>query len=158
MTKQYCITDPTYILPQEVKDRIWEEWRKLGDDNDWDTFHRMEEQALSEFTNGGQAFVENTGFGDWENCIYGPGHDGGEESTFTADSGEVCVCEYTDAVKEKLDSYPNPNIAAVFDAVGPISVHFNTKDPNWTMVEIVDADGNIWSSFEPESEDEESEE
>ena len=65
MAKQYVVTDPCYILPDDV----WSEClQKTGEYNDsWcDRFDEQVQAALSAFV-GSKAWAESTGFGDWTN-------------------------------------------------------------------------------------------
>ncbi len=151
MTKQYVITDPCYILPDDV----WSECCKKAGDNDkeWsDRFYQHVTSALTEFV-GTTAYAESTGYGDWQNSIAcGPYITG----QFFADSGSVCVCEYTDKVKEALGDLPDKGGAAVFEAEGRIEVQFDTKISDWTVVHISDEANTEWmtESAYPDDEDE----
>ena len=79
---------------------------------------------------------------------------------FFADSGSVCVCEYTSKVAEALGDLTEKDGAAVFEAEGPIKVEFDRSDSSWTIVNIEDANGDCWHTDIPydEEEDEEDEE
>lgn len=150
-SKRYVITDPCYILPRETWDECIEKCKAFESEDNWSTFfHKTVEQALHNLTKG-QAFVESTGFGDWSNCLHGPCvHNTG---AFCADSGTVCVCEYTDEVKEILGDSCD-DCYALFDAEGPLQVNFNKEDRDWTVVEIEDANGDEWYTDIPYDEDE----
>ena len=160
MSKKYVITDPCYILPEE-------DWRKCcdyadktskEDNNDWsEIFHTAVEMALTRFTNA-SSWADSTGFGDWTNALWGPNVNG--TGAFFADSGSVCVCEYTDKVAEALGDLTEKDGAAVFEAEGPIEVEFDRSDSSWTIVNIEDANGDCWHTdipYDPD-EDEEDEE
>lgn len=156
MKKTYCITDPCYILPSE----IWSECCDKAGDNDegWsERFYQHVTSALTEFV-GTTAYADSTGFGDWNNCLWGPKVDG--TGAFFADSGMVCVCEYTSKVAEALGDLTEKDGAAVFEAEGPIKVEFDRSDSSWTIVNIEDANGDCWHTDIPydEEEDEEDEE
>lgn len=156
MSKRYVITDPCYILPED-------EWNKClsyadktskEDNVDWsEIFHTAVEMALTRFTNA-SSWAESTGFGDWSNCLHGPyvHHTG----SFCADSGMVCVCEYTKAVEERINDMTIDNgCYALFDATGPLKVNFDRSERDWTVVEIEDAEGLEWHTDIPYDEDEE---
>ena len=139
MAKQYVITDPCYILPEE----IWDECCKKAGDNDegWsDRFYQHVTSALTEFV-GSIAYAESTGYGDWQNSIVcGPYI----TERFFADSGSVCVCEYTDKVKKALDGLEDKGGAAVFEAEGKIKVQFDTRISDWTVIHISDEANTEW--------------
>lgn len=139
---KYVITDPCYILPNEMWIDCIETAEKTK--GDWSkNFTKQVTKALSEFT-GNEAWANSTGFGDWNNTIYGPCVD--DMGTFFADSGMVCVCEYTKAVKEALGTIIDKGGAATFEAVGPLKVNFDDTCPDWIVVEISDANGNEWNT------------
>lgn len=152
MSKKYVITDPCYILPDDV----WSECCNKAGDNDegWsERFYQHVTSALTEFV-GTTAYAESTGYGDWQNSIVcGPYITG----QFFADSGSVCVCEYTDKVREALDGLEDKGGAAVFEAEGRIEVQFDTKVSDWTVVHISDEANTEWitESAYPDDEDEE---
>lgn len=144
MAKRYVITDPGYILPKNEWDKCLSYADKISkeDNADWgEIFHTAVEMALTIFTNA-NSWADSTGFGDWDNSIHGPCvHYTGD---FCADSGMVCVCEYTKAVEEKIKDMIEQGYAALFDAEGPLKVNFNREVRDWTVVEIEDAEGNEW--------------
>lgn len=158
MAKRYVITDPCYILPEDMWDKCIEHAEKVMQEDkcDWsDVFSTAVEAALTTFTNS-NAWASDTGYGDWSNCLHGPyvHYTGG----FCADSGMVCICEYTEAVEERIKDMTIDNgCAALFDAEGPLKVNFNKDAPDWTVVEIEDAEGNEWHTDIPYDEDEEDE-
>ena len=153
MKKTYCITDPCYILDDTTWDACCKKCDNLGDVENWcENFNKVAEEALKDFTQG-QAFVSDTGFGDWDNTLYGLTVS--ELGAFCADAGEVCVCELTDEVAERLDDAFEHGRAASFEAEGPIKVNFDTTDPSWTVVYIEDADGTCWNTSTVGDEDEE---
>ena len=153
-SKYITVTDPSYILPAAIYDECWEKCKQLygnnGDNIDWDHYHSMLADALTEFS-GAKAWVASTGFGDWDNTMYGPAV---VQSEFTADAGMMCVCEITEPVKAALSKLPEHCYAIIdIDRVGIANVNFNTKDPNWHVVEITDNEGNEWFSEYPDDED-----
>ena len=153
MKKDYVVTDPCYILPKDIWNKCIEVCEEYAKDSNWsDMFNKEVENALKEFTQG-QAFVESTGFGDWDNQLLGPNvkNDGG----FTADAGMVCVCELTGAVHKALGNAVEKESAAVFMAQGPINVQFDTSKSDWTIVNIEDSEGECWTTWEPDDDNEE---
>ena len=156
MKKVYCITDPCYILGGTIWDECCKKCQELGEENWSENFSKIVQEALKDFTQG-QAFVSDTGFGDWSNCLWGPNIDG--TGAFFADAGMVCVCEYIGKVAKALGNLTEKDGAAVFEAEGPIEVEFDTSDSNWTVVNIEDANGDCWHTDIPyDEEDEEYEE
>ena len=153
MMKKYIVTDPCYILPQDTWSECCDKCQALGEENWSDNFSKIVQEALKDFAEGGQVFVSDTGFGDWSNCLYGPNTE--EGCGFCADAGMVCVCAYTGKVPDALGNLVKYGAAAAFYAEGPIEVEFDTSDPNWTIVNIEDADGNCWCTDSGMPEDEE---
>ena len=145
---KYVVTDPCYILPDDV----WSECIKKAGENDKDWGNRFDEQvqaALSAFV-GSKSYACSTGFGDWDNDLYGPNV---LQSEFCADSGMVSVCEYNNIVAEAL-TCPD-RCYAVFTAEGPIKVNFDRSARDWTVVEIEDAEGECWHTHIPDDGDDE---
>ena len=151
MTKQYVVTDPCYILPDDT----WNECIEKAGENDagWcDRFDEQVQAALSAFV-GSKAWAERTGFGDWSNVLYGPNikHD-----QFCADSGMFSVCEFNDKVKEALKDCPE-HCYAVFETDGDISVEFDDSVSDWHVAEIKSSNGDCWNT-EVQSDTDEDEE
>jgi len=156
MRKQYVITDPCYILPEEVWDACLNRCEVYSKDPIWSAmFDHEVEVALKDFVQG-QAFVCTTGFGDWNNTLYGPNVDG--TGAFFADAGMVCVCEYIGKVSGALGNLVSKGGAAIFEADGPIDVEFDESDSDWTVVYITDKEGNEWHTHIPDDDEEEDEE
>ena len=80
---KYVVTDPCYILNNDT----WDECCKFLDDSP-KAFNEAVSKALTDLT-GFPAFACDTGFGDWNNKIYGSYI---IHKEFCADSGMVCVC------------------------------------------------------------------
>lgn len=153
--KRYVVTDPCYILPREIWSACCDKAESVYGDDWGENFDKFVQEALKDFTQG-QAFVCSTGFGDWDNDLYGPRVEG--LGSFCADSGMVCVCEYTGKVSDALNKDSNAieaERAAVFEAEGPIEVDFDTSRSDWTVVEIEDANGDCWNTHIPDDGDEE---
>lgn len=132
---EYVITDPCYILDKVVWNGILK---------DLDTFAYELEDCLTEFVNE-QSFVCETGYGDWCNALISD--DDTVISDFTADSGMVSVCRYTNKVAEQLEKIQK-DCYCIFEAESPLKVEFNTNNKNWTVVNITDATGKQWTTIE----------
>lgn len=139
MKKKYIITDPCYILPENVWSECFDK-AYLEPDFDNDKFIKALKKALEDFS-GSKAFVNKTGFGDWKNHLWFQGAVIGE---FIADSGMVCVCEFTEPVKETMKNILS--CGAIFEAEDDISVDFDTNLPDWTIIKITDSNNNQWST------------
>ena len=149
MKKQFVVTDPCYILPSEVWSKCLASCDEFKNDSAWAEMFRVAvEKALKEYTQG-QAFVCDTGYGDWSNeIVAGPVL----ARSFGADSGMVCVCEYVGKVFKALGEGRSVDrgLAALFEAEGPITVDFDTSYSSWTVVYIEDASGTQWNTLLPE--------
>ncbi len=129
---KYVVTDPCYILDNKT----WDECCKFLDDSP-KAFNEAISKALTDLS-GFPAFACDTGFGDWNNKIYGSYI---LHKEFCADSGMVCVCRLTDEIekhftKEYSDIYSRS--AAVFEGSEDINVDFDVSDSSWTVVKIHD--------------------
>lgn len=141
------VTDPCYIIDGgRWSDLIDEASRQINPDVDmtaWsDTLSSLVEEELKEIT-GADAFVCDTGFGDWSNAIIGPNV---IQSEFCADAGMVCVCNYTKEVQEALADCGD-HAYALFEAKGKLIVDFDVSNSNWTVINIEDDSDNKWSSL-----------
>ena len=147
---KYVITDPCYILPDDV----WSECIEKAGENDTGWCDRFDEQvqaALSAFV-GSKAWAERTGFGDWSNVVFGPNV---IQDHFCADSGMFSVCEFNDKVKEALKDCPE-HCYAVFETEGTISVEFDNSESDWHVAKIKSSNGDSWETDLPcDDEDEE---
>lgn len=151
MKKKYVITDPYYILPEEDRRKCCDYADKTSkeDHEDWsEIFHTAVEMALTRFTQG-QAWVNSTLFGDWDNVMYGPNV---IQDRFCADSGMVSVCEYNDKVKEATKDLPE-YCFAIIEADDNIKVSFDESVSDWCVVKIKSSFGNFHSEY-PAKEDE----
>lgn len=129
---KYVVTDPCYILSNEQ----WDECCKYLDDG-FDKFNEVIAKALTEYT-GYPASACDTGFGDWNNKIYGSyiAHE-----DFCADAGMVCICRLTPKIEEHFrKEYPTiySHGAAVFEGSDDICVKFDQSTPTWTVIKIHD--------------------
>ena len=89
---KYVVTDPCYILDNDVWSKCCEVFDKYKDDEFmYQRFDEAVSKVLIEYT-GYPAFACGTGFGDWSNQLSGIGV---IKSEFFADAGMVCVCRLT---------------------------------------------------------------
>lgn len=147
--KNFCVTDPCYILP----DDIWAKCCKVFDEYKDDEFmyQRFDEavtKALTEFV-GSKSYACGTGYGDWSNKLQGDGKV--VNSEFCADAGMVCVCELNTKVHNALknnDLDSTNRCVAVFEAEDVRNVIFDLTDKNWTVVYIETTDGHCFCSQE----------
>lgn len=140
MIKQYIITDPCYILPKNIWAECLNKTHTASSPFDNNLFCSSVEKLLSEYT-GNKAFVNVTGYGDWINHLW----DNNSEciGQFCSDSGLVCVCECTEEVANKMKTIPNCGV--VFDTKSEVTVGFDTKNPNWTVINIFTND-DCWTT------------
>lgn len=144
--KTYLVTDPCYIVPNDVWDKaidkMWD-----SDGNEIPNGRENYEKVLSEYV-GAEVKTSNTGYGDWINYLKG---NYVKSFEFCADAGEVCVVEATPIILEILKNKYNytlneqNTIIASFEVEdnAKVNVRFITKDPNWTIVciDIEDSKG-----------------
>lgn len=151
--KKYVVTDPSYILSNEDWDKCCEiiQYNGPDDKNKWIAFNQAIAGKLAQMT-GEPAYVEDTGFGDWSNEIYGPGV---LNHTFAADAGMVCVCRLTEEIEKKLNIKEHDSCVAVFEADELVKVTFDTDDETWTVINIVTDKGLIVSNSPEEDEEDE---
>lgn len=145
--KKYVVTDPCYIL----SDDVWTECCKVFDKYKDDEFmyQRFDEavtKALTEFT-GSKSYACGTGYGDWHNKLEGDGHIIQDE--FCADAGMVCVCELTDKVNEALKDCAKWAYA-VFECEGLENVVLDLENSSWTRVFIETVEGNYLCTMKME--------
>lgn len=148
--KKYVVTDPCYILSNEA----WDECCKLlheGTEADFEAFNTAIAGELTKLS-GANAWVADTGYGDWNNNIWGPGV---INNHFFADAGMVCVCMLTPEIEIKLDlgNQNHSSGVAIFETEGIESVDFDTSDSNWTVVKITTKEGVIESEYPEEDEE-----
>lgn len=147
--KKFCVTDPCYILPNDVWDKCYEVFDKYKDDEF--VYQRLDEaitKALTEFV-GSKSYACSTGYGDWSNILQGDGKV--INRSFCADAGMVCVCELTDKVKKALNVDEVGNFsAAIFEAEDLSKVEFDVSDNTWTVVYIETTDGHCFCTLTPD--------
>ena len=145
--KKFCVTDPCYILPDDVWDKCCKVFDEYKDDEFmYQRFDEAVTKALTEFV-GSKSYACGTGYGDWSNELQGDGKV--INSKFCADAGMVCVCELTDKVKEALDvDIYNAHTVATFEAEDLRNVTFDLTDKSWTVVYIETTDGHCFCTQE----------
>lgn len=139
MKKQYLITDPCYILPDET----WDECCSVMD-NTTESYKLCDDaitKELRKYSGTDDAQACGTGFGDWSNEINSSGEGVHHiiHSEFAADSGTVCVVEYNDKIKAEFPERLFKNgCAALVETEGNVTIYLHQDDPDWTEVEIID--------------------
>lgn len=154
---KYIITDPRYILSNEVWSDIWNQCAGLPDKEYSKKFRSLISKALNTLAGTKNAVACKTGFGDWDNQIYGC-EDKIIERFFTADSGMVCVVKYNKAIKNALIARGNGKFIsegriALLKTEGKVNVEMDTDDEEWTVVYINDEVDYFNSSLPPEEKD-----
>lgn len=156
--KTYIITDPCYILPDDIYDECFEKYRRenksINDPENYKAYCNDIAEALRKYSNTEyKVYVSGTGFGDWTNEIIGPNV---LQAHFAADAGLVCVCELTDVINEHLERTDLfVPCYGVFATEGEASVEFDRTIPDWVVVKITDEEGNYWETFTPYDEEDE---
>lgn len=169
MNKQYVITDPCYILSEEVWQKACKEEFNDAEDQ-YERFNNRITAELNTLAGTTDAVATDTGFGDWSNCMHCSNDDKIVQSDFFADSGIVCVVEYNDKIKAALEANDNNHLvdedvggAALINTEGNVKITMNHDDPSWTVVEIEDEKDGFNSlvaeddAFDDDDEDEDDE-
>lgn len=131
---KYIVTDPCYIIDNDS-------WVSLCVNYPED-LEKSLEKLLTSITKK-KSFVSDTKCGDWVNFLVGQGV---IQNSFTADSGMVCVCAYTDTLKKNLSEKLMSDCCALFETKDLIDVMFD-KSGNATKVVIITAEGDISSTY-----------
>ena len=133
--KKYVVTDPCYILPRDLWSKCCEE---LNDQEDQYTrFDKKCTELLNQFAGTTDAYACDTGYGDWTNELIGCPGGNIKQPRFFADAGMVCVCEYTEAVKNSLSPHLLEDGAAVFEIEDGATVHVSQGgSSDWTVLTI----------------------
>jgi len=140
--KYLIVTDPSYILPEDIWDKCCNEAAYSSE-----LFDECISKALSEFS-GAKAWAHSTGFGDWSNSMSGPAI---VQDRFCADSGMVCVCQCTEPVGGKLEDLPAHCFAVIDVDRSEVTVNFNMTVSDWCVVEIKALDDTgEWHSEYPD--------
>lgn len=152
MSKRYIITDPCYVLPENIWSEIGEKVYHFNDSNrenierDYNQenidFTNYCTEALQEFSGDYKAIASRTGFGDWSNNLHG---EDVIKADFFADSGMVCAVELTDTIKEAIarsnESLPEESWyrgMAILETDKDVSFEMDTSNPEWTIVLVKD--------------------
>lgn len=147
--KNFCVTDPCYILPDDVWDKCCKVFDEYKDDEFmYQRFDEAVTKALTEFV-GSKSYACGTGYGDWSNKLQGDGKV--INSRFCADAGMVCVCELNTKVHNALknnDLDSTSHCVAVFEAEDIRNVTFDLTDKFWTVVYIETTDGHCFCTSE----------
>ena len=140
MAKKYIVTDPGFLVPD---DDTWEKFSEMFN-AELPSIRHAAEKVLEEYL-GVPVRVSETGCGDWENCLAGPGV---IRKEFASEYGMVCCCELTDGVRKKLEHCcrDSDGLAAVFESRGVEDVLFDTSRADWTVVHIRGAEGETSSA------------
>ena len=141
---KYIVTDPCYLMHINQNSTVWEEFCRL-----WfaDKFEDAE-AFLKDFLKLDYLTICDTGYGDWTNRLYTDSGIKIYKQKFYADSGLVCVANYTDEINRC-------NIpGAIFETEQLRDVEFNDDNPNWTVVEIHTKEGSLHTEY-PNNEDDE---
>lgn len=154
---EYIITDPVYILSDEVWRDICDQCSGLPDKKYTEKFNSLTTKALNKLAGTRNAVACHTGFGDWDNQMYGSDESAIIERFFTADSGMVCVVRYTKKIKDALTMNGNDKLIskggiAVIETVGKVTIEMDTSNEEWTVVHIDDEE-DCFSSHEIFDED-----
>lgn len=154
-TIKYIITDPCYLMSQSD----WVNAIKTADSfhktallrgaiepgyKGWSEFVNSEVKERLEFLSGHEAFVADTGCGDWDNALRTEDKCVG---SFCADAGMVCVVQVDQDIVEAANTADDNAIGTIFEAVGKVNVEFDFTKPNWTVVKITDEAGNKWETL-----------
>ena len=146
--KKFCVTDPLYILSEEV----WTECCDvLNEDDDQEETSKLFTERLSTALNsitGGKSWVFETNRLDGVNCLKGKDHI--ITKHFTSTSGTVCILEFTNEIKEAIEKREiniNGNVA-IFEAEGIQDVEFDTISEYLPVIYINTTDGYKFNSLE----------
>ena len=141
--KRVVITDPCYLIDNEDWDRLIDECEAQHKKNWFDFFGEKVATFLKDVSGDNLAVADKTGFGDWTNEI--------DEVEFGAESGMVCVVEYTRDLQKYLEKNNIsiiPGLAALIPVDDKAVYEIDTNDPCWSVVRI--KSGNEWiCSCEP---------
>jgi hypothetical protein len=136
MTK-YIITDPCYVLSDEVWDNICSQCE--DDDFSNGKFDTLCTEALNKLAGTTNAVACSTGIGDWTNCIQCSNDDKVIEEEFFADSGMVCVVEYNEAIQNVFkNGIISRGGVALIETEGEVIIEMDTSHEDWTIVYIED--------------------
>lgn len=148
--KKYIITDPCYLL----NDEEWDKCCELIKDQEWSDiidkkFSLQVREILDSITNHGFTYAASTIIGDWVNEISG---NGVIQSEFCADAGMVCICEFTDTIKERVANHRGRELHescyGLFEAGDTIRVHEDESEGQ-LVLRICDNEGHEFNTIDP---------
>lgn len=127
--KTIIVTDPCYILTNRDWDGLCKKYLSNSDDGLVE-FRNQVQKVLRIISGDEKALADDTGYGDWVNSIDG--------QMFYADSGMVCVVEYTDKLKKYLEKEDImlPTGVAYVETGDDVTYRIDRKNPEWSRVII----------------------
>lgn len=149
--KQFIVTDPCYLITRDNWDQIISQCQTENYKLDEEMLCNKIAQHLNEMSATANSAVADTGYGDWSNKMIGPS-DKIVFANFTADSGLVCVVEYTDQLKGQIEF--DEGFMALVNVDDNAIINMDTTNKSWTVVEITDSSG-VLSSLGYETNEEE---
>lgn len=148
--KTYIVTDPCYILTRDAWLKCCEVLQnKEFTDEVEEAFNEKVKEQLQKVSDD-VVWVSSTIIGDWSNSVHGPNI---IQAEFCADSGMVCIAEYTDAVKECVthteDGVPLSDLCyALFKGGDHLKVTPETSSGQLQLT-ITDGEHNEWTIDDP---------
>lgn len=157
MTK-YIITDPCYILSDEVWNNICSQCE--NDDFSNGKFDTLCTEALNKLAGTTNAVACGTGWGDWSNRMHSSNDDKIIEADFFADAGMVCAVEYNEAIQNALIAKGNDGLIskggiALIETKGEVIIEMDIRNSEWTVVNIEDDEDGFTSMVPPFDEEDE---
>lgn len=149
--KQFIVTDPCYLITRDNWNQIISQCETENYKLDEEMLNKKLAQHLNEMAATRNSVVADTGDGDWSNKMIGPS-DKIVFANFTADSGLVCVVEYTDQLKGQIEF--DEGFMALVNVDDNAIINMDTTNKSWTVVEITDSSG-VLSSLGYETNEEE---
>lgn len=136
--KKFIVTDPCYILPNNIWDICCKEF-EVEDDTMYERFDNKVQEELRKFSGTEKAWAGSTGIGDWSNTLNSVSSKIKIiESDFGADAGMVCCIELTSTVEKSLIEKYERLIGAIFevDDSSDVNCEIDQSDKSWTIVRI----------------------
>lgn len=139
MMSKYVITDPCYLLKNP------DEWKQVGSlisKESKNVHYTAAEECLSKLLNTEVYSLSRTGYGNWMNFISPVSKDVEiHKTSFTADSGLVCVVKATDSILKQIRTDALGRFA-LFETDKEIDdVGINISNPEWYVLFVVDKEG-----------------
>lgn len=160
--RYYIITDPCYILSDDVWNKIFSDRDDYREGEFQEIMKTRIKDELSKVTKNCLG-VEDTGYGDWNNKIDNTAITNDIKiinRRFCADAGLVCVVE-VENLREPVgelkitddmiqgESYT----VAIVESFIPLIADMDTRNPDWTIVQLKDTWGQLIAETEKESDD-----